>query len=304
MKPDVTVVGSLNGDLIVRVPTVPVGGETTLVHGHEQGLGGKGGNQAVAAARLNAAVAMVARVGDDDAGRRYLDLFDQELVDRQRVSVDSQHKSGLAVVLLEDSGQNRILVSPGANAALSPTDVSAAGQAIRDSRVVLAQLEVPIEAVVTAFQLAEGIRILNAAPAARLPSELLDLTDVLIVNETELAAVTRGEIPANPAQAAIAAAHTGCRGTVIVTLGVQGSIAHESDGRWWHEPARPVAAVDTTAAGDAFCGALAVELGKGAPLQQAMAHANLVSAVTVTRPGAISSLPTITDLTIKGQPTQ
>ncbi|MPV36276.1 ribokinase [Georgenia subflava] len=299
---DVAVVGSLNLDLVVSTAAVPVAGETILARGHRQGLGGKGGNQAVAAARLGAAVAMVARIGEDAAGSRYLDLLDREHVDRRAVT-SGAGETGLAVVLVEDTGENRILVSPGGNAALSPADVTAAGETVGAARVVLAQLEVPLATVTAAFRLATGTRILNAAPPTQLPAELLDVVDVLVVNETELAAVAGAPVPRDPAEAAEVAARTGCRGTVVVTLGERGSVARTPDGRWWHEPARPVTAVDTTAAGDAFCGALAVELGRGTPLDEALSRATLVGAVTVSRPGAIDSLPTAADLISEGQTT-
>lgn len=294
---DLVVVGSLNADLVLTTPAMPEAGETLLVHGHRKGFGGKGGNQAVAAARLGAKTAMVGRVGDDQDGRRYRALLAVEKVDVEAVVVDPDLGTGLAVVLVEDHGENRILVSSGGNAALTARDIEADKDLVEDASVILAQLETSQEVAIAAFRRARGLRILNAAPPpATLNPELIELTDILIVNEIELAAIAGSAPPRDPSEASDVAGRIKSGVTVVVTLGANGSIARLPDGTWWHEPAIPVAAVDTTAAGDAFCGALAVELGRGTALESALRQATEVSALTVTRHGAIDSLPTSTDL--------
>lgn len=296
MSATIAVVGSLNEDLVISTARAPGIGETVLTHGHSTGLGGKGGNQAVAAARLGGDVIMVARVGEDEAGRRYVELLEREMIDTRAVSVDGETPTGLAVVVVEDTGDNRILVSAGSNGRLAPQHLGAARERIESAAVALAQLEVPLDVVVEAFRVCRGVRVLNAAPAMALPAKLLGEVDILVVNESELAAISGSAAPSTPQEAAAISAALPFAGTVITTLGHRGSVVQRPTGDWWHEPALSVCAVDTTAAGDAFCGALAQALATGLNLAEAVRRATTVSAVVVTRTGALSSLPTASDL--------
>ncbi len=290
---DVVVVGSLNQDLVASVPHIPVPGETVLATGHAAFAGGKGANQAVAAARLGARVAMVGRVGDDAFGTTLRRGLEDVGVDNTRVQVDAEVGSGLALINVEESGENAISVSPGANGRVSAADVEAAAAMIENAKVVLLQLEVPVTAVARAAQLARGTVILNPAPAAPLPGSLLADVDILVPNETELGLLagtaTRTE------DEVVTAARSLPVDDVVVTLGARGALV-VSRAAINRVPPVPVDPVDTTGAGDAFCGALAAELARGAYVRAAARFAARVAAVAVTRHGAQASMPTRDEL--------
>jgi ribokinase len=292
--PEVAVVGSLNLDLVIRVAALPGPGETVVGGDLFTNPGGKGANQAVAAARLGRRVAMVGRVGDDQAGRDLLASLEADGVDTAQVGVLDGVPSGTAFIVVRDDGENQIVVSPGANARLAPGDVEAAGEALRAAAVTLLQLEVPLEAVAAAAATAAGTVVLNPAPVRPLPDDLLARVDVLVPNRVELAQLAGGPVPERVGDAVRLAEGLAAR-AVVVTLGADGALVVE-DGRVGHVPAVPVRTVDTTAAGDAFCGGLADALAGGAPLQDAVQWAVRVAAAACTRDGAQASLPTPADL--------
>jgi ribokinase len=292
--PVICVVGSSNIDLTFRAARLPRPGETLPGHGFQLGFGGKGANQAVMAARLGAQVRMVSRVGRDVFGEQTLAHYRAEGIDTSHVRADAERPTGVASIVVDDEARNCILVVAGANGALSPADVRAAAEAIRTADVLLCQLEVPVETTGEALRLARaaGVRtVLNPAPGLPLPDELLALADLCVPNETEVEALTG--LPAATPPEAEAAARALLRrgpGTVIVTLGRRGALVVDAKAAQ-HVPGAEVEAVDTTGAGDAFIGALAVALADGRPLAEAVRRANLLAALSVTRPGTQTSFP-------------
>ncbi|GHF96918.1 ribokinase [Streptomyces thermodiastaticus] len=293
---DLLVVGSANADLVIGVERRPAAGETVLGSDLAVHPGGKGANQAVAAARLGARTALLARVGDDAHGRLLLDSQRAAGVDTTGVLTGGA-PTGVALITVDPSGDNSIVVSPGANARLTPEDVRAAAGLLARSRVVSAQLEVPLETVVEAVrQLAGGSRfVLNPSPPRPLPQELLDACDPLIVNEHEARVILGGEAagpaPEDWARALLA---RGPR-SVVVTLGAEGALVASAEGLA-RVPSVAVDVVDTTGAGDAFAAALAWRLGAGVPLAEAAAYAARVGAAAVTKPGAQESYPTAAEV--------
>jgi ribokinase len=290
----IAVVGSLNLDLVVRVPRLPGPGETVSGDDVFRNPGGKGANQAVAAARLGRGVAMVGCVGDDEAGHELLASLEADGVDRSRVRVVDGVPTGTAFITVGEDGENQIVVSPGANARLTPGDVAAAGTALAAAAVTLLQLEVPLATVAAAARTAGGKVVLNPAPVRALPSALLGEVDVLVPNRVELAQLAAGRVPATVEEATELAGRLPAR-AVVVTLGADGALVVEH-GRARHVPAVPVRPVDTTAAGDAFCGGLADALAAGAALEDAARRAVRVAAAACLRQGAQASLPTPADL--------
>jgi ribokinase len=288
---DVVVVGSLNLDTTVLVPRLPAPGETVLGTGHFTDTGGKGANQAVAAARLGARTAMVGMVGDDPAGARLLSVLEEAGVGIAGVGTTGESGSGIAVITVDDAGENSIVVDPGANALVTVDHVERHAGMLADAGVVLAQLEIPTEAVSAAARLAGGTFILNPAPAAILPIEVMARIDILVPNATEAALLSGMPEPGSVEQAAEVAAGIRGPGTVVITLGADGAVV-VSHGSVRHIPAPEVTAVDPTAAGDAFCGGLAQALAGGAELLEAVEWAVRCGAVTTTRLGAQAALPT------------
>ena len=292
----VVVIGSSNTDMVVKATRIPQPGETVLGGEFVMVPGGKGANQAVAAARLGAEVTLVARLGDDLFAEASLRSLREAGIHTEAVVRDPEAASGVALILVDESGENAIAVAPGANARLTPADVDRAEAAIRAADVVVLQLEVPMPAVLHAIRLAKrhGRRvILNPAPAAPVPDEALAMVDFLTPNETEAELLLGGGAAAS-AWGGIAAVADALRakgaGTVIVTLGREGAFVVGPGGSV-HVPGRHVKAVDTTAAGDAFTGALACALGEGRDLAAALEFATAAAALSVTRMGAQSSLP-------------
>jgi ribokinase len=298
----VVVIGSLNMDLVVRVARMPAAGETLAGEGFETAPGGKGANQAVAAARLGAPVVMVGCVGRDAHGHELLQGLAADGIDASRIEARAGAPTGVAVIVVEADGQNRIVLAPGANACLDDAAIDArAGDAIARAAVVVMQLEVPPAAVLRAAQRARAAGVpvlLNAAPARPLPDALWAAIDVLVVNESE-AALLSGLPVADAASALAAAAALRARGprVVVVTLGPLG--VAWVDGPQAHAlPAHVVEAVDTTAAGDTFIGALAVALREGRPLADAVMLGQAASALCVTRRGAQPSIPRRDEISI------
>ncbi len=293
----VAVVGSLNMDLVIRAPHLPSAGETVLGGTFTTFAGGKGANQAVGAARLGATVAMVGRVGDDAFGRALRDGLVRERIDASGVRTDTHAATGVALITVDSAGQNTIVVASGANASLTREDVDAARNAIAQSAVVLLQLEVPLDVVHYAAQIAHAAGctvILDPAPAPGepLPDDLYRLLSVIHPNEVEARALTGIAIAteADARRAAEALLARGCQAAVI-KLGARGAYLAAGAQRE-AVPAIQVSAVDTTAAGDAFAAGMAVALAEQASLPAAVQFATAVGALKVTRMGAQRSMPT------------
>ncbi|HTV00626.1 MAG TPA: ribokinase [Luteitalea sp.] len=289
--PTITVVGSINMDLVVRAGRFPAAGETLLGDTFATIAGGKGANQAVAAQRLGGRVAMVGCVGDDAFGVSMRDGLSDEGIDVSRVDVRAGQPSGVALITVDGTGENTIIVVPGANGTLSGEDVEAAREILASSRVLLLQLEVPLEAVQRAARIAADAGaavILNAAPAASLPDTLIGLAEYVVVNESEIFALA-GD--AADRQGAVRTLHDRGARNVVLTLGAAGAILFAADGAVTTEVAFAVDVVDTTAAGDAFVGAFAVALAEGLTAAEALRRGNAAGALAVTREGAQPSLP-------------
>lgn len=287
---EIAVVGSANLDLVVDVDHVPLVGETVLGGDLRRIPGGKGANQAVAAARLGRRVAMIGRVGDDEGGRILRRALDDDGVDTSALLVTSDAPNGVALIAVAADGDNAIVVSPGANGRVTAADVEAAAPVLAHATVTLLQLEIPLDAVTAAARAAAGTVILNPAPAASLPRDLLEVVDILVPNQSELALLTGHGGDVDAAVAADLARSLPVR-AAVVTLGADGALVVAGDDAV-HLAAPEVRSVDSTAAGDAFCAALADGLVRGRSLVDAATWAVRVGAATTLRPGAQPSLPT------------
>jgi ribokinase len=293
--PQIVVVGSVNTDMVVQGPRLPGPGETVIGGRFVMAAGGKGANQAVAAARLGAEVSLVARVGTDWFGEQALQGYRREGVGTDLIVRDPQAHTGVALILVDVGGENSISVASGANANLTPADVERASERIAGAAVLLLQLEVPLEAVCRAARLAAeaGVPvILDPAPAAPLPRDLLECVDLLTPNEHEAQFLT-GIAVRDEGSARAAAARLLADGAknVAITLGPRGVLLATPDAARLIPSVR-IDAIDTTAAGDAFNAGLAWGLAAGLPLEQAASRACLVGALCATRLGAQPSLPT------------
>jgi ribokinase len=289
--PHVAVVGSLNADLTFAVDRLPVAGETILsVAPAVLALGGKGGNQAAAAAAFGARVSMIGRVGDDDYGRKILADLIARGVDVSATAVTAGSPSGTAIIAVDGAGSNLIIVDPGANGQLRPDDL--AGSALRDATAVLIQLEIPWPTVAAAARAARGLVILNPAPAAPIEPQVLDLVDVLVPNAVELGLLS-GTVPPQDLPEVVRLARKLATDTdVVVTLGGRGAIAvGRRGGEVVHVPAPRSRVTDTTGAGDCFCGTLAVSLSEGMKLPDAVRLSVAAAAISVTAAGARGRLP-------------
>ena len=294
MSRKIVVIGSCNTDMVINLDRLPLPGETLLGGQFFMNSGGKGANQAVAAARLGGKVSFIAKVGNDPFGIRSLDQYKAEGIGTKHVLVDKEHPSGVALILVDSHGENSIAVASGANAHLMPKDIDEAQSAIKDSDIVLMQLETPMETVERAALIAkqEGKKvILNPAPAQPLSASLLECLYMLIANETEAEFISGVQITDmnSVARAADIICSKGVE-NVVITLGSKGAFIKER-GAYHQVPALKVKAVDATAAGDTFCGAVCVALAEDKGITEAVEFANRAAAVTVTRMGAQSSLP-------------
>jgi ribokinase len=292
---NILVVGSSNTDMIIRVPHIPAPGETILGGEFSMAPGGKGANQAVAAARAGGRVTFLACVGHDLFGAAALKNFAADGINGRFVVQDGRAPSGVALINVGDDGENSISVASGANALLAPEDVLRAEKAFEGADILLMQLETPIETVRAAAELAlaRGIPvILNPAPARPLPPELLRSLDYLVVNEIEAEALSGVKVDSvEGAAAAGRRLREAGAGNVLVTLGARGVVTVAAGGAPRHDPAPRVQAVDTTAAGDTFIGGLCAALVEGRALPEAVRFAQAAAAISVTRFGAQTSIP-------------
>ena len=281
-------------DMVVKTSHIPVPGETVLSGSFFMNPGGKGANQAVSVARLGGDVAFVSKVGNDVFGKQSTQLFEEEGIDIAHLLSDDTLPSGVALITVDRSGENSIVVASGANAGLTPADLEDALDKIAGAGIVLMQLEIPMETVHFAaiYAVKHGVKvILNPAPANTLPPKLLSCIDIITPNQSEAAMLSGINVTdaATAAQAAVAIHNLGVK-SVIITMGAMGCVIYDK-GEITLVPAQKVEAVDTTAAGDVFCGALAVALAEGGTLFYAVNFASRAAAISVTRMGAQPSIP-------------
>jgi ribokinase len=293
-SPKIVVVGSSNTDMVVKTERIPAPGETVTGGKFFMPAGGKGANQAVAAARLGAEVTLVAKVGDDMFGRQAIEGFQGEGILTDHIIMDSGNHTGVALIIVDDRGENLIAVAPGANFALSAQEVERAADRIRAADVLLLQLEIPMETVAYAASIAAkaGVPvILDPAPAAPLADSLLKHVSYLTPNESEAERLSEISVQdeATARQAANRLLDAGAQ-CVILTMGTSGALV-AGPGQTFLVPSYKVDAVDSTAAGDAFNGGLAVALARHLSINEAVRRASMVGALSVTRVGAQPSLP-------------
>jgi len=296
-QPQIVIVGSINTDIIVHSSRLPTAGETVLGGNWIMAGGGKGANQAVAAARAGANVSFVGRVGADLFGRESLERLETDGIDTTHITQDAEQASGLAIIMVGPDGDNIISVAQCANGAVTPQDVDAAAEAIKAADVLIAQMEIPAETVYHAIRTAHehGTQVLlNPAPAPNepIPPEILGMIDYLVPNELEAMRITGADAFDDSIRTLL---EDGV-GHVIVTLGSKGAAAFDSTGRN-DVAAFTVDSVDAVGAGDAFCGVLACGVAEGLELPAAMRQANAAAAVSVTRHGAQPSMPTRDEIT-------
>ncbi|HEX2914660.1 MAG TPA: ribokinase [Chloroflexia bacterium] len=306
--PKVVVVGSLNMDLVVRVPRRPLPGETITGNSFGTFLGGKGYNQALGAARAGSRVSMVGKVGQDMYGDQFIEALKENGLEHHHVT-RAAAGTGIANIVVEPDGTNSIVIIPGANGELRAADIEAAEGVFKEAKVLLLQLETPLESVIAAARLARmhGIKVLLTpapVPSEPLPMELLTLVDILIPNEIEVFQLAGMEPKTGKdedlpeAEAAQKLLEQGPQ-AVLVTLGGRGAAYFSYEGGqevFQFSPGFEVEVVDTTAAGDAFTGALATALGQDLPVEEAIRHANAGGALACTKPGSGESLPSDTEI--------
>ncbi|HZY35453.1 MAG TPA: ribokinase [Mucilaginibacter sp.] len=294
MKPYILVIGSSNTDMVVKADRLPAPGETILGGTFLITAGGKGANQAVAAARLGGDVVFIVKVGDDIFGRQAVQSFNGEGIDTSHIITDPVNPSGVALITVDAKAENCIVVASGANANLKPGDLYAAEEKIKSASLILMQLEIPLETVEYVAELASIHNvplILNPAPACALSDELLSKVSIITPNQKEAEMLTGARITDKESAqtAAELLAEKGIE-TVIITMGANGALVfHGSHFDW--VPAPVVNAVDTTAAGDVFNGALAVAMSEGKNIDEAVIFSNKAAALSVTKMGAQASAP-------------
>jgi ribokinase len=289
--PRIAVVGSLNVDLTFAVDRLPAAGETILaVSPVVVALGGKGANQAAAAAAFGASVSMIGRVGDDHYGRQIMSDLTSRGIDVSATSVTAGYPSGTAAIAVDRAGNNLIIVDPGANGQLGPDDL--VGTALQDAAAVLIQMEIPPLTVAAAVKAAGGRVILNPAPAAPIDPEVLELVDVLVPNALELALLSGTARPETVPEIVRLARKIAADTDVVITLGSGGAVAVGRRGsEVVHVPPPRAAVVDTTGAGDCFCGTLAVSLSEGLSLAEATCRSVAAATISISAAGARGRLP-------------
>ncbi|XP_011557100.3 ribokinase [Plutella xylostella] len=292
----IVVIGSCSVDFTTFAPRLPGPGETLVGTKFMTSFGGKGANQCVAAAKLGGDTYMICRLGDDQWGKNYKDHLQEVGINVSQVKVTHNTTSGIAQINVAESGENQIVIVPGANAKLSTSDVDAASELIKSADILIGQLETPYETTLEAFKINRGLKLLNAAPARTDIAEILKYCTILCVNEPEASLLTN--LTVDSVKAAVTALskllEMGCE-TVIITLGEKGAIfASVKDTQPIHVLCDPVVPVDTTGAGDAFVGALATFLAtkKDYPMHQVVGAACHVASLSVTKEGTQTSYPT------------
>ena len=295
-KDEILVVGSVNTDMVISAEHFPRPGETLLGHDFMTNHGGKGANQAVAAARLGGNTAFICKLGDDGFGHSTMRMLKKEGIDVSYSSISDKAPSGVALICTIPSGENSIIVNAGANGQLKAEDIQSSEDVIAQAGIVLMQLETPVATLIEAARLGKkhgAFTILNPAPApvTPLPQELLENIDLLIPNETETCSISGVEIKdEDTAMQAINTIQKMGVKNIIITVGSKGAIA-KMDKKLITVPAFKVKAIDTTAAGDTFCGALSVALSEGKDIEAAIRFGNKASSISVTRKGAQLSIP-------------
>lgn len=298
MPARIAMIGSANIDFVMTMPRLPERGETVSGGVFSQLFGGKGANQAVAARRAGGEVAAVASLGDDGMGRDFLALLEAEGVDTANVVLRPGVACGSALIQVEDGGDNTIAIAPGANQLLDPAQVDAAERAIAASDLVMLQMEVPDAAIARTIEICAGRGVevmLNYAPSRRSDVRLSERQGILVVNETEACALIGCDPRGLDAEKGAATLAENGHRLVVVTLGADGCVTWEAGVALRH-PAFAITAVDTTAAGDSFCGALAVGLAEGKPLAEAVRFAQAAGALCAMGRGATPSIPRRDDI--------
>lgn len=294
----ITIIGSINMDLVVCTPKIPIMGETVIGEGFMTAPGGKGANQAVAAARLGGQVSMVGCVGDDIFGKNLTKNLSKNNVSIRSIKTIQNKSTGIAVIVIKE-GDNFIIVDPGANHELTPTMIDDVEDLIKESSIIVLQLEIPMESVKRAIKIAKKNKVkvlLNPAPAQKLDDRLLADVDIITPNETESEIITGIPIRSvDDAKKAVEYLKKKGIPQVIVTMGKHG-VVYNSGTDIINKPVPDVEVVDTTAAGDSFTGALSVAITEGKTIDEAIDFANIVGTLTVTKKGAQTSLPTIEDV--------
>lgn len=297
----VVVIGSSNTDMVVRSKKIPLPGETLLGGDFDVIAGGKGANQAVAAARSDANVSFIAKVGNDNFGEKAIQAYKNDNIDTSNIFVDSDKPSGIAIIIVDETtGQNSIVVAPGANGNLQPKDIDKVSDIIASADVVLMQLEIPLESVKQALSIAKknGITtIMNPAPAQELSNDMLKLVDIITPNESETNSLI-GFVPESDEDIikATEILLEKVNDTALITLGSRGVYYKSKNGNGDFIPSIKVNAVDTTGAGDVFNGYFASLIANGETYEKAIQIANKAAAISVTRKGAQPSIPTFTDV--------
>ena len=291
----IVVIGSINTDMVVRSSQLPFPGQTLMGHSFQTTGGGKGANQAVAAARLGAEVSLIARIGDDAFGKMSIENFKKEKINIENIYTDNDAPSGVAFIVVDDKGENIIVVAPGANASLNEKDIQDAEDVIKNADIILFQLEIPMSAVAEGIRLAKKhnrMVMLNPAPATTIPKEILHSVDIITPNQTETLTLTGIEVNDSiTAQHACDVLHGMGILTVIVTMGEQGAYISSDNYKELVPGFTAGIVVDTVAAGDTFCGGLAIAIAEGKKLKDAVQFANAAAARSVTKAGAQTSIP-------------
>jgi ribokinase len=295
----VLVIGSANMDLVVTTNRFPVPGETVFGNRFQMFPGGKGANQAVSSAKLGGKTTFIGKLGDDQFCRELIETMRKDGVNLEHIFIDSKENTGVAFIIVSSDGQNEIVVISGSNMKLTPEEIRSRELLFRDNGIVLCQLEIPLETVMESAYLAKKnncLFILNPAPARELPDELITLTDYITPNEIELEFISGIKVHDEKSiiDAALSLIKKGLK-NIIVTMGSKGALLINDEEKT-HFPARKVDVVDTTAAGDAFNGAIAYSLSHGSSIHHAIKFANIVAAISVTRLGAQSSMPVIEEI--------